>query len=70
MRCFACVARQQVAGVARALGPSLQAPAHGGSPSGVLPIKHNLQKLIKRGIAVNDATKTPSQVSHGVPLPY
>lgn len=49
-------------GVATALGPSLQAAEQGGSPTGVLPIQQHLQRLIKRGIAVNEATKTPSTV--------
>lgn len=54
--------RQNVGGVATALGPSLQAAEQGGSVTGVLPIQQNLQRLIKRGIAVNEATKTPSKV--------
>ena len=49
-------------GVAIALGPSLQAVEQGGSPTGVLPIRQNLQRLIERGIAVNEATQTPNKV--------
>lgn len=55
-------ARQNIDGVAIALAPSLQAAEQGGSPTGVLPIKQNLQRLIKRGIAVNEATQTPNKV--------
>jgi len=54
--------RQHLAALGTALGPSLQAPTHGGSSSGVVPIKQNLQRLIKRGIAVNEATQTPNKV--------
>lgn len=60
--------RQNVGGVAKALGPSLQAAQQGGSPTGVLPIKQNLQRLIRRGIAVNEATQTPNKVRLQLPL--
>ncbi|KAL0036203.1 hypothetical protein WJX79_007899 [Trebouxia sp. C0005] len=53
--------RQHLAALGTALGLSLQAPTHGGSSSGVMPIKQNLQRLIKRGIAVNEATQTPNK---------
>ena len=48
--------------MATALGPSLQAAEQGGSPTGVLPIKQTLQRLIERGIVVNEATQTPNKV--------
>ncbi len=62
-----CVARQHVGRIASGLSPSLQVAAQGGSPSGVLPIKQNLQRLIRRGIAVNEATQTPNKVLNLMP---
>ncbi|DBA95921.1 TPA: hypothetical protein ACH3X1_001448 [Trebouxia sp. C0004] len=53
--------RLYLAALGTALGPSLQAPTHGGSSSGMVPIKQNLQRLIKRGIVVNEATQTPNK---------
>ena len=59
---WCCLCRRHLLALAAALGPSLQAPTHRGSPSGALPIKQHLQRLIKRGIAVNEATQTPPKV--------
>lgn len=51
--------RQHVGVAADALAASLRPAALGGSLSSALPIRAALQRLVKRGIAVNQATQTP-----------
>lgn len=60
--------RQHLGEAATALGPSLRPAAGGGSSTGIAPIKAALQRLIRRGIAVNEATQTPpEQVGDFIP---